>query len=76
MSVPHFTDEMRVPLRRAMLARQPTFVFTPADIEALVQETGLLKAQIQDWAKHFRNRLGHNPLEDILADLRGTGEVT
>ena len=76
MSAPRFTDEMLVPIKRVMLARQPTFELTPADMEDLVRETGLLKAQIQDWAKHFRNRLGPNSLEDLLAYLRGTGKVT
>jgi hypothetical protein len=56
MSVPRFTDEMLVPIKRVMLARQPTFVLTPADVEALVQETGLVKAQVQKWAENFRRR--------------------
>ena len=76
MSTPRFTDEHLVPLRRAMLARQPSFALTPADMDALVQETGLLKAQIQDWAKHFRNRCGCKTLEENLAYLHGVGKVT
>jgi hypothetical protein len=54
MSVPRFTDEMLAPLKRVMLTRQPSFVFTPADVEALFQETGLVKAQVQKWANNFR----------------------
>ena len=54
MSAPRFTDEMLVPIKRVMLARQPSFLFTPADVEALLQETGLVKAQVQKWANNFR----------------------
>ena len=76
MSTPRFADEHLIPLRRVMLARQPDFAYTPADVEALVQETGLLKTQIQDWAKHFRNRCGCKTFDDNLAYLRGVGKVT
>jgi hypothetical protein len=71
MSTPRFTDEHLIPLRRVMLARQPSFVFTPADVEALVQETGLFVSQIQDWAKNFRKRSGTKKLDDVLDNLRG-----
>ena len=60
MSVPRFTDAMLAPLKRVMLTRQPSFVFTPPDIEALFQETGLVKAQVQKWAKNFRLRYATN----------------
>jgi hypothetical protein len=76
MSVPRFTDEHLIPLKRVMLARQPTFVFTPADVEALIQETGLLKVQILKWAEKFRERLGTKSLDDLLAYLSGIGKVT
>jgi hypothetical protein len=71
MSVPRFTDEMLVPLKRVMLTRQPDFAYTSADVDALVQETGLLRSQIQDWAKNFRKRSGTKKLDDVLANLRG-----
>jgi hypothetical protein len=58
-----------------MLARQPSFVYTPADVEALVQETGLLKAQIQKWANNFRERSGTKKLDDVLANLHGNRMV-
>jgi hypothetical protein len=76
MSTPRFTDEHLVPLRRVMLARQPTFVFSPEDLDALIQETGLLKSQIQDWAKHFRCRSLSKKLDDALANLRGNQLVS
>ena len=76
MSAPRFTDEMLVPLKQAMLARQPTFVLTTADVEDLVRETGLLKIQILKWAENFRERLGTKSLDDLLAYLSGVGKVT
>jgi hypothetical protein len=76
MSTPRFTDEHLIPLRRVMLARQPNFVYTPADVEALVQETGLLKAQIQKWAIHFRERSKSKKTDDVLANLHGTLSVS
>jgi hypothetical protein len=71
MSTPRFTDEHLIPLRRVMLTRQPDFAYTAADVDALVRETGLLRSQIQDWAKHFRNRSVSKQLDDVLANLRG-----
>jgi hypothetical protein len=62
---------MLVPLKRVMLTRQPDFAYTSADVDALVQETGLLRSQIQDWAKNFRKRSGTKKLDDVLANLRG-----
>jgi hypothetical protein len=72
MSTPRFTDEHLVPLRRAMLARQPTFKLIPGDVDALVQETGLLKAQILKWADHFRERVSSKTTDEVLSYLRGT----
>jgi hypothetical protein len=76
MSVPRFTDEMLVPLKRVILTRQPSFLFTPADVEALFQETGLVKAQVQKWAKNFRLRYATNQerMEFLTAD--GSEKVT
>ena len=59
MSVPRFTDEMLAPLKRVMLARAPEFVFGPEDVEVLVVETGLVKAQVQKWAENFRKRYAY-----------------
>ena len=76
MSVPRFTDLQALPLKRVMLARQPTFAFSPDDVEALVVETGLSKAQIQRWANHFRERWGGKPVDEVLDFLRGVAKVT
>jgi hypothetical protein len=56
MSTPRFTDEHLVPLKRAVFDRQPTFTLIPGDVDALVQKTGLNKAQILKWAENFRMR--------------------
>ena len=72
MSTPRFTDEHLVPLRRAMLSRQPTFKLIPGDVDALVQETGLLKAQILKWADHFRERVSSKTTDEVLSYLSGT----
>ena len=76
MSVPRFTDEMLAPLKRVMLARAPEFVFAPEDVEVLVKETGLVKAQVQKWAVHFRERVACKSMDETLEYLRGTEKVT
>lgn len=76
MSVPRFTDEHLIPLKRVMLARQPDFAYTSADVDALVQETGLLRSQIQKWAGHFRERTASRKLDDVMANLRGHKAVS
>ncbi len=76
MSTPRFTDEHLIPLRRVMLARQPDFAYTPADVDALVEETGLLRSQIQKWAGHFRERMASRKLDDVVANLRGNKAVS
>ena len=54
MSVPRFTDEMLAPLKRVMLSCAPGFSLGPEHVQALAQETGLVKAQVQKWAENFR----------------------
>lgn len=76
MSVPRFTDFQAFPLKRVMLTRQPAFVFTPEDVEALVVETGLSKAQIQKWSRNFRERWGGKTVDETLDFLRGIEKVT
>jgi hypothetical protein len=39
-------------------------------------ETGLLKAQIQKWAIHFRERSKSKKTDDVLANLRGIQSVS
>ena len=44
-------------LKRTMLARAAQgFMFTPEDVQAVIQETGLNQAQVQVWAENFRMR--------------------
>jgi hypothetical protein len=55
--MPRFEDSSIACLKRVMLARAPHgFMFTPQDVQAVVQETGLNQAQVQTWAEHFRMR--------------------
>ena len=76
MSVPRFTDEMLVPLKRVMLTRQPSFLFTPGDVEALFQETGLVKAQVQKWAENFRGRYPTEKERVDFLTVDGSEKVT
>ena len=76
MSTPRVTDAQALPLKRVMLARQPSFLFTQEDVDALAQETGLSKAQIQKWAGHFRERRGNKSIDEALNFLRGIEQVT
>ncbi len=52
------------------------FVFSPEDVEALVEETGLIKVQVQQWARHFRARWVSKPLNEVMDFLRGVDKVT
>jgi len=55
--MPRFPEESVACLKRTMLARAAQeFAFSPADVEAVVKETGLNQAQVQVWAEHFRMR--------------------
>ena len=53
---PRFPDESVACLKRTMLARQPSFMFTADDVESIMKETGLDKTQIHVWADLFRYR--------------------
>jgi hypothetical protein len=63
-------------LKRTMLTKSPAFVFDPADVEALVEETGLNQAQVQQWARTFRFRWGHKSRDEITEHLRSEKQVT
>ena len=55
--MPRFLPTHVACLKRTMLARAAQgFMFTPQDVEAVVQETGLNQTQVQVWAEHFRMR--------------------
>ena len=76
MSVPRFTDEMLAPLKRVMLARAPEFVFAPEDVEVLVKETGLVKAQVQKWAENCRKRYATEKERMDYLTIEGCEKVT
>ena len=69
-AVPKVTDEMFLPLKRLMLSRAPVFKFTPEDVESLVKESGLNKAQVEKWAENILFCSTIQPLEDLLNSLR------
>jgi len=53
----HFLDIHVACLKRTMLARAAHgFMFTPQDVQEVMQETDLNQAQIQAWADNFRFR--------------------
>ena len=43
-------------LMRTMLPRAPACYFTKEDVDGLKAETGLKRAQIEQWEQNFRNR--------------------
>lgn len=55
--MPRFPEEAVACLKRVMLSRaEHDFRFSPADVEAVIRETGLNQAQVQVWGEHFRMR--------------------
>ena len=73
--MPRFPEESVACLKRVMLARSPDYLFTPDDVETVIKETGLIKAQVLVWADHFRFRFGSKPVDEILDFLRSTEKV-
>ena len=68
--MPRFPDESVACLKRTMLARQPSFMFTPSYVLDVMRETGLDKDQIQVWADHLRHRFKIRKLDDTMDFLR------
>jgi hypothetical protein len=68
--MPRFPESSAACLKRVMLSRSPGFMFYPMDVEAIMLETGLNKAQVQVWADHFRMRYEteKNRMEFLNAD--------
>ena len=75
-AMPRFPDESISCLKRTMLARQPHFMFTASDVESVMKETGLDKAQVQMWAENLRYRCKIKKLDDTLDFLRSDKKVT
>lgn len=74
--MPRFPDESVACLKRTMLARQPSFMFTAGDVQDVMNETGLDKAQVQAWTEQFRYHCKIKKTDDILKILRSTEPVT
>jgi hypothetical protein len=70
--MPRFEDKHITCLKQAMLRRIPECYFLAEDRPAIMEETGLCQAQIEQWAKNLRARL---PVaHDREAFLRSSGE--
>ena len=69
-AMPRFPEESVSCLKRTMLTRSPSFVFTTGDVESIMKETGLDKAQVQAWAELFRFRCKFKKFDDTLDFLR------
>ena len=74
-AMPRFPDSSVACLKRTMLARQPHFMFTTSDVQNVMKETGLDKAQVQDWADNLRYRFKIRTLDDTMIFLRSTEKV-
>ena len=74
MPAPRFTEETVAPLKRVMLDRMATFKFTPSDVEALVEETGLLKCQVLKWQEKFRQRWAYRAQDTVVKFLKSVAE--
>ena len=55
--MPRFEDAHISTLKTAMLQRIPDCYFVPEDYPGIIRATGLNQAQIEQWAKHIRNRI-------------------
>ena len=66
--MPRFENAHVSFIKRTMLPRVPTCLFSKEDIELIAAETGLDDAQIQQWAKHFRMRYVPEEREKVLLD--------
>ena len=64
--MPRFEDAHIACLRRTMATRLPDCLFTREDVQAIVADTGLGEAQIDQWAKHFRARYEPEQREEFL----------
>ena len=73
---PRFPEESVTCLKRTMLDRQPNFMFTASDVESVMKETGLSKAQVQAWTEKFRYHCKIKTLDENLKFLRLYEPVT
>ena len=54
---PRFQTAFVLLMKRTMLPRAPLCKFTEDDLRAIQAETGLDRAQVEDWEKKFRFRV-------------------
>jgi len=66
--MPRFLNAHVAFIKRTMLPRVPTCLFSKEDVELIASETGLDDAQIQQWAWNFRARYTPEEREKVLRD--------
>ena len=66
--MPRFENAHVAFIKRTMLPRVPTCLFSNEDVNLIAAETGLDDGQIQQWARNFRLRYALEEREKILSD--------
>ena len=66
--MPRFENAHIAFIKRTMLPRVPTCLFSTEDVKLIAAETGLDDGQIQQWARNFRLRYALEEREKILSD--------
>jgi hypothetical protein len=74
--MPRFEASSAACLKRVMSTRSPHFVLSPVDVEAVMKETGLSRAQVMVWTDNFRCRYKSKSVEQVLEYLKRNEEVT
>lgn len=72
--MPRFSHAVLASLKRAMLPRVCSCFFTPEDVERVVEETGLDRSSVTQWAEFLRWRVKNGMIADVEAFLRSSAE--
>jgi hypothetical protein len=72
--MPRFSHAVLASLKRAMLPRAGSCFFTPEDVEQVVEETGLDRSSVTQWAEFLRWRVKNGMIADVEAFLRSSSE--
>lgn len=68
--MPRISDTVLASLKRAMLPRIGSCFFTPEDVERVVEETGLERSSVIQWADFLRWRVKNGKIPDVEAFLK------
>lgn len=72
--MPRFSHAVLASLKRAMLPRAGSCFFTPEDVEQVVEETGLDRSSVTQWAEFLRWRVKNGMIADVEAFLRSSSD--